>query len=217
MASGVVRRSLRRAGVELDTLTSLFGHAASEAVLACLISDTTDDRVTRQPATHPSQCTATQTAALHQHHTTPSSCSDRNRPQASDSGWPWSITQNGSISSLVCLPSLISSVSIFSSSFCCFSPLPAFPQSPSHPFLRGPAPRQRYSSRPTASLLWPTSPDGTRSSLLSSYPPRQSRSLCRWPIVLLACVLPLPCSPRRSRVKAVAHWVCQQKALMETA
>lgn len=81
----------------------------------------------------------------------------------------------------------------------------------SHPFLRGPAPRQRYSSRPTSLLLWPTSPDGTRSSLLSSYPPRQSRSLCRWPIVVLACVLPLPCSPRRSRVKAVAQGVCQQK------
>lgn len=40
-----------------------------------------------------------------------------------------------------------------------------------------------------------------------------SLPLCRWPIVLLACVLPLPCSPRRSRVKAVAQGVCQQKAV----
>jgi hypothetical protein len=157
VASGVVRRSLRRAGVVFDTLTSLFRKTACEAVPACLISDTTDDRVARQQAT-PQQCTATQTAALHQHHTTPSSCSGRNRPQASDSGWPWGITQNGSISSLTFLLSLISSFfTIFPSSFCCFSPLPAFPQFPSHliPSFAAPPPDSATAPGPPVSSSGP--------------------------------------------------------------
>ncbi|KAH8124914.1 hypothetical protein LI328DRAFT_133573 [Trichoderma asperelloides] len=63
-----------------------------------------------------------------------------------------------------------------------------FHQFPSHPFSRGPAPRQRYSVWPTASLLLrPTSPDGTRSSS-AVFVSTASVSLpfCRWPIVLLA-------------------------------
>lgn len=131
-ASVVVRRSLQRAGVECDTLTSLFCNAACEAVLACLISDTTGDRVTRQQATHtPSQCTVTQAAAHHAHHTTPFSCSDRNRPheQATLAGPGALLKTAASRASLACLLWPLS-FPIFSSSSCCFHPLPASPVIP---------------------------------------------------------------------------------------
>lgn len=167
---------------------------------------------------HPSQCTATQTAALHHHHTTPSSCSDRNRPQASDSRQPWSITQNGSISSLV--------FQLFSGFFFLPSFRPPFVVSllfrhflNSHPISSLPSrprPQTALRSRPTDCLLWPTSPDGTRSSLLSSYPPRQSRSLaavgrsCCWRVSFLF-------RAHRGGVESgqsLSERVCQQKAAM---
>ncbi|KAL7897104.1 hypothetical protein HDV64DRAFT_50960 [Trichoderma sp. TUCIM 5745] len=42
--------------------------------------------------------------------------------------------------------------------------------------LPSPRPQTALRSRSTDCLLWPTSPDGTRSSLLSSYPPRTNHT-----------------------------------------
>lgn len=95
---------------------------------------------------HPSQCTATQTAALHQHHTT---LFVQRQEQATSERLPLALEHYSKRQHLeprfsaLLWPLLFT---IFSSSFCCSSGISSIPIS-SHPFLR-PAPRQRYAPGP---------------------------------------------------------------------
>lgn len=216
-ASNIVRRSLRRAGVDFDTLTSLFGHAAREAVLACLIADTTDDRVTRQATPQPMHCNANSSASSSSHHT----LFVQRQEQATSERLPLALEHYSKRQHLephfFCF-SLASSfyhlfvfLLLFSLLFRHFLNSHLISSLPSRP-----RPQTALRSRPTDCLLWPTSPDGTRSSLLSSYPPRQSRSLaavgrsCCWRVSFLF-------RAHRGGVESgqsLSERVCQQEAVM---
>lgn len=196
---------------------SLFRNATCEAVLARLISDTTGWRVTRQQATHTPanalQRKQQRIIIITPHPFHPATGTGH---ETSDSGWPWCITQNGSISSLTRRPSLTSCFCIFSSSTCCFHPLPAFPPIRISSLLSRPRPQ-------TALQLVAHS----QSPLSAHFPRRHTILLCCLRIhrvslavgrsCCLACVLPLPCSPRRSRVKAARRSlsVCQQRHALD--
>lgn len=208
----IVRRSLQRAGVDFDTLTSLFGHAAREAVPACLISDTTDDRVTRQATPQPMHCNANSSASSASHHPLRAATGTGHK-RATPSGPGALLKAAASRASFFCssLASAFYHLFVFLLLF-----VRHFLNSHLVSSLPSPRPQTALRSRSTDCLLWPTSPDGTRSSLLSSYPPRQSRSLaavgrsCCWRVSFLF-------RAHRGGVKpgqSFSEGVCQQKAVM---
>lgn len=162
-----MRRSLARAGVEFDTLTSRFPNATCEAVLARLRSNTAADSqsyATGKPHTpRPMHCNASSSASS-SYHTLFIQRQEQATGQATLASPGALLKTAASRASLLGLlwPLLFPS---FRLPFIVFILFRHFHQFPSHPFCRGPAPRQRYSFWPTASLLLrPTSPDGTRSS-----------------------------------------------------
>ncbi|KAL7927072.1 hypothetical protein ACQKWADRAFT_279445 [Trichoderma austrokoningii] len=130
----------------------LFRHTLREAVLMRLIPDTAN--LTGRQATRPMH-TATQTAAHHHHHHTTPSFVQRQEQATSQPATlagpaHYSIRQHrerhfSASSGLLFFPSSRPSFIVDSGS--------SSESSKCHPFLRGPAPRQRYSVWSTASLL----------------------------------------------------------------